>query len=274
MTETTGEKLDAVKARLGHRTSQKAYPLACMEVWGGNRKVEREVELPGLAGWVYSKPLEASTGGGDVHYFSVCSGGLISRVAVADVSGHGPGVSPVAETLRTLMRRHIDTWDQSDFMRDLDRSFREDREGSEYATAAMLGFFRKENQLVFTNAGHPLPLRYRAGENSWELLMEDEAVAPLSDLPLGLIRGTTYRQTVVDLSFDDTVVLYTDAIVEIENVRGEQLRSAGLLELAKELPTDAPATLGRALVEDVHHFGAGQARRDDETVVVIQRLRD
>ena len=253
---------------------QLPHALACMEVWGGNRKVEREVELAGLAAWVYSNPLEGSTGGGDVHYLSECSGGLISRVAVADVSGHGLAVSSVAEMLHTLMHRHINTWDQSDFMRDMDFSFREGREGSEYATAVMLSFFRKKNQLAFTNAGHPPPLRYRAGEKSWGLLIEDAAVAPLSDLPIGLIRGTSYQQTVVDLSFDDMVVLYSDAILEIENAQGEQLRSAGVLELAKELPTDTPATLGRALVEAVHQFGAGQARRDDETVVVIQRLRD
>ena len=95
------------------------YKLACMEVWGGNCKVARPVELPGLAGWVYSKPLEPATAGGDVHYLSVCNQGTLSRIGLADVMGHGEAVSSLAKKLHELMHKHIDTWDQSGFMREL-----------------------------------------------------------------------------------------------------------------------------------------------------------
>ena len=40
------------------------YRLECMEVWGGNRLAACPVKLPGLMGWVYSKPLEPATAGG------------------------------------------------------------------------------------------------------------------------------------------------------------------------------------------------------------------
>ena len=50
------------------------------------------VSLSGLAAWVHSEPLESTSGGGDVYYLSVCNAGLLSRVALADVSGHGPDV--------------------------------------------------------------------------------------------------------------------------------------------------------------------------------------
>ena len=62
---------------------QGVHKLACMEIWGGNRDVSRPVELPGLAGWVYSAPLRPATSGGDVHYLSVCDQDVLSRIAVA-----------------------------------------------------------------------------------------------------------------------------------------------------------------------------------------------
>src|SRR5438876_410695 len=95
--------------------------LACFELWGGNRSADHPVELPGLAGWVYSQPLEPAAGGGDVHYFSVCSKGMVSRVALADVAGHGSGANSMAESLRYVLQRHTDNWDQSALMRELKR---------------------------------------------------------------------------------------------------------------------------------------------------------
>jgi phosphoserine phosphatase RsbU/P len=82
--------------------SERPHVLACTEVWGGNRKVVRRVELPGLLGWVASVPLDKEEGGGDLHYLSVCDYDLLSRVALADVSGHGREVSKVTETLHRL----------------------------------------------------------------------------------------------------------------------------------------------------------------------------
>ena len=181
---------------------QEPHQLACMEVWGGTRQVRLEVRLSGLAAWVCSMPIESSTGGGDVHYLSVCNAGLVSRIALADVSGHGPEVNTVAQLLLRLMHRYINDWDQSDFMRDLDRDFPGDRLGSPYATAVLLSFYREVSRLAFTNAGHYPPLWFQANEKRWGLLREAPipADAEPSGLPLGLVRETDYRQTATPTS--------------------------------------------------------------------------
>ena len=226
------------------RTAEtKPYPLACMEVWGGNREVAVPVELPGLAAWVYSKPLEAGSGGGDVHYLSVCNAGILSRVALADVSGHGQAVNSLAEKLRALMHKHINIWDQSAFMRELDQAFPQVTKLGDYATAVVFGFHRQSGQLVFTNAGHLPPLWYHAADKKWDLLEENmpEAQTEVAGLPLGLIPGTNYEQTVVELAPGDVLLLYTDGLTETENQAGEELGREGLLELARSLPLDSPA---------------------------------
>ncbi len=68
-----------------------------MEIWGGSDHVERSIATPGLSAWVSSTPFEGADDGGDVHYVSLCGGGIITRVVVADVSGHGEAVAEVAK---------------------------------------------------------------------------------------------------------------------------------------------------------------------------------
>jgi hypothetical protein len=91
-----------------------------------------------------------------------------------------------------------------------------------------------------------------------------------SGLPIGLIPGTRYRQTVVNLEPSDFIVLYTDGVTEAENDAGQSLDREQLLQWAREAPTDSPQALGRALLQRLDSF-QGRCRNDDETLVVLQR---
>jgi len=249
--------------------------LACFELWGGNRTADHAVELPGLAGWVYSEPLEPGAGGGDVHYFSVCSKGMVSRVALADVAGHGSTASSIAESLRHILQNHTDHWDQSALMQQLNEEFARESVHGLYATAAVLGFYFETGELLFTNAGHPPVLWYREAEKSWRLLEEGTPFAvDIEGLPLGLIPGTTYSQTGVRLGAGDALVLYTDGITEAMNSAGEQLGPAGLVELARGLSVESPAHFSHALMSTVEAFRGDMRRRDDETLVVLKRVAE
>jgi phosphoserine phosphatase RsbU/P len=247
------------------------HTLMCSEVWGGNRKIVRAVRLPSVAAWVASVPLNEGEGGGDLYYMSVCDHDLISRVALADVSGHGRTVSTIAETLQRLMRENINVWDQSAFMRGLNDTFVLSGQ-NKYATAIVLSFDRITGRLIFSNAGHLPPLWYHARSKTWGWLEEDDD--PLakkgSGLPIGLIPGTYYRQTVVPLEPSDLLVLYTDGVTEAENETGQSLDREQLLKWARETATDSPEALGRALLERLESF-QGKCRTDDETLVVLQR---
>ena len=61
----------------------------CMEVWGGNSPVDRGFATPGLQLWLHSQPYDRAEGGGDVYYVSSCASGRITRLLLADISGHG-----------------------------------------------------------------------------------------------------------------------------------------------------------------------------------------
>jgi phosphoserine phosphatase RsbU/P len=248
--------------------------LACFELWGGNGSANHAVELPGLAGWIYSTPLEPGLGGGDVHYLSVCSKGMVSRIAVADVAGHGSHASSMAEKLRSVLQRHTDNWDQSTLMRELNDAFARESVRSQYATAAVLGFYLETGELLFSSAGHPPPLWYRAQEKSWDLLQDStEFSVEIAGLPLGLIPGTTYCQTGVRLAVDDMIVLYTDGMTEVMDSSGKELGQSGLLELARSTAAESPADMCRGLMTGIQAYRGDLPRRDDETLVVLRHMR-
>jgi sigma-B regulation protein RsbU (phosphoserine phosphatase) len=248
--------------------------LACFELWGGNGSANHPVELPGLAGWVYSTPFESGLGGGDVHYLSVCSKGRVSRIAVADVAGHGSHASSMGENLRRVFQHHTDNWDQSALMRELNEAFVRESTVSQFATAAVLGFYRETGELLFSSAGHPPALWYRAQEKSWELLQDCTPYAvEIAGLPLGLIPGTAYSQTGVRLAAGDTLVLYTDGITEAQDPSGSELGQNGLLEMGRGVTPGSPADTCRALLSAVQTFRGSQPRHDDETLVVLQHMR-
>ena len=249
--------------------SEQPHALVCTEVWGGNRKVTRTVRMPSLTAWVASVPLNEGKGGGDLHYMSVCDYDLISRVALADVSGHGSEVNAVTQTLRNLMHKNINAWDQSDFMRGLNETFGQSGD-HKYATAIVLSFHRVLGRLAFSNAGHLPPLWYHAAQKAWGWLEEGTEAKKVSGLPVGLIPGTDYSQTVMTLKPLDLLVLYTDGITEAGNETGHELGREQLLEWAREAPVTSPKLLGEALLQRMELF-RGKVRNDDETLLVLQR---
>ena len=251
--------------------SEKPHVLVCNEVWGGNRRVIRTVRLPSLVAWVASVPINEGEGGGDLHYMSLCDHDMISRVALADVSGHGRDVNAVTQTLRKLMRKNINAWDQADFMRGLNDTFGQGG-NDKYATAIVLSFHRVTGRLAFSNAGHLPPLWYHAAQRAWGWLEEgtDPQAKKVSGLPVGLIPGSDYRQTVVTLNPSDFLVLYTDGITDAENGTGQDLGREQLLEWARQAPVDSPRALGEDLLQRLELFRGG-LRNDDETLLVLQR---
>ena len=249
----------------------KVERLACLEVRGGNHLTTYAARLPGLSAWVSCNPLRPSTRGGDLYYLSACSHGSIARVVIADVSGHGEKVSAAAARLQNSLQQYIDLWDQSLLIRDLNESFFRNEHRVKFATAFLGSFASQSGDLLFTNAGHMLPLWYRAASQKWTYL-QDFMPAPktISDLPLGLIPGTEYHQTAARLAPGDLLILYTDGINEAENEAGDQLGLACLLSMARSLPINSPTAAGEALMAAVSRFRGAAPAKDDATVVALR----
>lgn len=266
------------------------HTMRCLEVWGGYGVSDNGVIMPGLDVWVFSRPYMEAHEGGDVHYVSSCGTGRISRLLVADVSGHGTSVASIARDLRDLMRRHVNFVEQRVFVEKLNRSFVGLTKNGLFATAAVATFFAPSQTLTLTNAGHPRPLLYSREKKTWRLCTEDssERGKELANLPLGMFEETNYPSMMLQATTGDVVVIYSDSLIEAPLAqpaahaggdtsgrpgrRDRLLGSAGLLEVAASLPIEPTDTLATRLYAAVLGRCAPgtQTLGDDVTILVLR----
>src|SRR5579863_5830692 len=87
-------------------TTSAVRPFGCMELWAGNERAHRSLELAGLEGDVIAVPSGAESGGDLAAVFS-CSDN-IARVVLADCVGHGYVASAVARHVHHLLHKFQD----------------------------------------------------------------------------------------------------------------------------------------------------------------------
>ena len=247
------------------------HSLHCLEVWGGNEAIHSAISVPGIDAWISSEPYQGSARGGDIHYVSMCGAGRISRFAIADVAGHGDAAAKLARRLRSLMRKYINTVDQTRFARALNHEFSRLDRSRRFATALLTTYFAPTDHLIICNAGHPPPMWYHAEWQSWELLNPDmpQRATQLVNLPLGVIETTDYVQFAVKLAKGDLVFIYTDSLIESKNAEGQILGDQGLLDLVGQLSVDPLHDLNRKVLEAVAAYRGGARAEDDETLLLL-----
>ena len=244
----------------------------CMEVWGGNTAVDKWFDMPGLTAWVYSQPHGTSAGGGDVYYLSSCASGRITRILLADVSGHGEKVSQVAISLRELMRSHVNLVRQKRFVQAVNRAFTDADHTGKFATAIIGTYFAPTRSYEFCNAGHPSPFLYRANTESWSMLdiKEQERDELPPNFPFGIDAATEYEQQSVRLNPGDAILSYSDALIESVRPDGELIMPAGLLEIVQSIEMQPPETFISKLIDAIRALASRNLTGDDTTIILCQ----
>lgn len=257
--------------------------MQCMEVWGGNQPADSGVVMAGLDAWVYSRPYGEAGGGGDIHYVSSCATGRITRLLVADVSGHGAAVSETAGKLRALMRRYVNFIDQTRFVRALNDEFTALASEQRFATAVAATFFGPTHELSLCNAGHPPPLGYAAKTKQWRVLEQKASLAQEqgdregaqrsggpANLPLGILDMSQYEQFSMRLREGDMVLCYTDSLIEAKDEKGKWLGTDGLLEIVRTIDVSDPGEFINRLLPKIAAKAPGNLEDDDVTALLFR----
>lgn len=253
------------------RTAEAGERMQCMEVWGGNCEVFKSFEMPGLETVIFSRPHGAAKAGGDVYYLSSCASGRISRLLLADVSGHGAEVAELGRGLRDLMRKNVNVIRQTRFVEGMNRQFVHLAEQGAFATALVATYFQPARRLSLCNAGHPHPLFYDASAHCWSAIGDSASTGPgLANLPLGLHDQTVYEQSEMTLEAGDMILFYSDALTESLTPEGNLLRTEGLLEMADAWRTDEPAEILPQLLATVQANQPQNADQDDLTIMLCR----
>lgn len=245
--------------------------MQCLEVRGGNCRANELFEMAGLRAWVFSRPHGDAEGGGDVYYISSCASGRISRMLLADVSGHGAVVAGVAEELRELMRKNINYIKQTRLVREMNLQFPQTGHERGFATALVWTFFQPTQSLQVSNAGHPSPLIYRRRTQVWSVLEhQPQKASGIENVPLGIFSQADYSETETSLNSGDLLLCFSDAATESLDASGEQLGTQGVLEIVSALDASRPEECVPELLRCIDSKNPENPHLDDMSIILVQ----
>jgi len=246
------------------------HELICTEVWGGNGNIFADLLIPGLRGVVYSNACGADKGG-DVYYATACSSGLIGRLCLADVAGHGEQVAQFSAWLHDVMRGNMERRDPSRVFSAMNRKV--DEFGLDaLTTAACINYHALRAELRYCNAGHPPALVYRKSEPQWlPLDVKPVPAASFSNLPFGVTSKTRYSFTSIPLGEGARLFVYSDGVTETPNPERSLFGEARLLQILAETTAMTPRNAAHRILEALRQFAQCEIlAHDDVTFVLLE----
>lgn len=244
--------------------------MQCMEIRGGNRAIERSFVAPGLDVHVWSKPYEESLlGGGDLYYLTSCASGRITRLLLADVSGHGESASQLARGLRDLLRENVNAISQESVFQGMNRQFGRLAETGYFATAVVATFFEPRRSLALGVAGHPRPLYYQSATRKWlSVIPESTAAGQVGNLPLGIVEEASFPVRDLTAAAGDMFLLYSDSFIEAVDEEGQQLGTKGLGKLLNQTNNLGPGDVIPFLRKKITALNSSNLLSDDSTAIL------
>ena len=219
--------------------------------------------VPKLDGWpiaTYYGPAR-EVGGGFYDFLELSSGRL--GLIVGDATGHGMPAALVMATTRGMLRAVVQSLESpGEVLAQVNEALAADIPPSTFVTC-LYGILDPESgRFVYANAGHNLPCRRHNGQ-------ADELRA--RRMPLGLMPGTGYEEKEAVLEVGDSVLFYSDGLVEAHNPQREMFGFPRLRRLVVEHAAEE-GSLVDLLMDELRSFTGNEwEQEDDITLVTLRR---
>jgi steroid delta-isomerase-like uncharacterized protein len=232
------------------------------------RRIQQELlpeATPELDGWriaAYYGP--AREVGGDFYDFVELSSGRLG-IIVGDATSHGMPAALVMAAARSMLRAVVQSVESpGEVLARVNEALYPDIPSDMFVTCFYAILEPESGRLLYANAGHDLPyMRHHDG---------DAEELRARGMPLGLMPGTGYEEKEASLREGDSVLFYSDGLVEAHDLRREMFGFPRLRALVAE-HDDADGSLVDRLLNELSGFvGEGWEQEDDITLVTLQRL--
>ncbi len=241
--------------------------IKCSQIWGGNHASDTNVSTGVLTASLYST---ASNGGkgGDVYYFSVCARGILTRMVLADVVGHGKVVSDASRWLYDSLALKINHSDNKYVLKDLNMRLKKHHYHAT-STITAITFHKEKSKLFFSYAGRPPLFIKRRNNKNWEQIWIQKS-SPKVNTRLGVHEDAFIDEGSMPLNTGDILFLYTDGVLEAQGSGKQRFgteRVFGSLETSK---SDHPNDLKNKVRDDLLNFSGRDFTHDDVTLMAIK----
>jgi serine phosphatase RsbU (regulator of sigma subunit)/anti-sigma regulatory factor (Ser/Thr protein kinase) len=220
-------------------------------------------ELPVLEGWKLATHYQpARAVGGDFYDFIHLQDGRLALV-VGDVTDKGVPAALVMATTRSILRSAAEHFDSpGQVLERANNLLTPDIPPNMFVTCLYAILDPESGKLVYANAGHDLP--HRRHKHGIEELRA-------TGMPLGLIPEMRYEQKETFLEPGDSILFYSDGLVEAHNSQREMFG----FERLKEFIACHPGGSGliEFMLEKLAEFtGPEWEQEDDVTFLSLERV--
>ena len=221
-------------------------------------------EVPQLEGWQitpYYQP--AREVGGDFYDFHLLSEERLG-VVVGDATGKGVPAALVMSTtcgMLQLAARALDSPSPGEVLAQVNETLFARIPSNMFVTCfyAVLGV--EDGTLRYANAGHDPPYMRRSNDDADELRARG--------MPLGLMPSMSYEEQGASLSEGESVLFYSDGLVEAHDPEGQMFSFPRLRALVDRHGEER--ALGDSLMEELYSFvGEGWEQEDDITLLTLR----
>ena len=239
-----------------------------------NQRVEHEIhmarliqhtllpkELPTLPGWHIERFYQpAHDVGGDFYDFVALPDGRMALI-IGDVTDKGMPAALLMATTRATLRQAAQRFvSPRAVLEAANEALYPDMPPSMFVTCLYALLDPGSGQLTFANAGHNLPYQFNSSK-----LQELRATG----MPLGLLPKMSYEEQEASLLEGDSLLLYTDGLVEAHDRGRNMFGIPRLEELIRQHP-NGDASLIQLLLSEMNRFsGEDWEQEDDVTLVTL-----
>ncbi|MDQ4076073.1 MAG: SpoIIE family protein phosphatase [Chloroflexota bacterium] len=219
-------------------------------------------QMPVPMGWqVATQYRPARAVGGDFFDFIALSDGRLALV-IGDVTDKGVPAALMMASTRAILAGCAERWmEPGAVLQAANERLYPQMPQRMFATCFYALLDPVSGRLRYANAGHNLPLQWGEG-----------GVAELraTGLPLGLFPDAQYGEHEITLQPGDSLLLYSDGLVEAHNAQGEMFGTSRLRMLLAESRGSNSDVLDTLLAALTTFTGEGREQEDDVTLVMLQ----
>lgn len=220
-------------------------------------------------GEVLGTSLPARLIGGDYYDFYPLVNGKI-RIVIGDVMGKGIPAAMLMILTRGAFRSAAEsTQSPSETLTAMNRALYHDlRKLRSFVTLYCADWDPKTRTFTYANAGHNLPLLIKKNNRQVSILPNTAGIM------VGGLPDQGYEEGSITLDEGDIVFLYTDGIVEAQNIEKEQYKLERLIETLICHQELAVGDIEQCVMKSINEFTDGVPQRDDITMVLLKVTKE
>jgi len=222
-------------------------------------------DLPALPGWKVNAYYQAARQvGGDFYDFIYLDDGRLGLV-IGDVTDKGVPAALLMATTRSVLRAVAQRVVRpGQVLERVNEIIYQDIPPKMFVTCLYALLDPESGQLLYANAGHDLPYHHHQLGEATELRA--------TGMPLGLMPGMKYEEKETTLAKGESILFYSDGIVEAHNPDRGMYGFPRLMKLIGDYQEES--SLKDVVLEDLAEFtGPGWEQEDDITMVTLQRSK-